>query len=313
MRHPRIALTCWSIARNERCHGAADYAQRRANELASPDPRLVDRGDGVQVDVHRMPVADGGDTIEVSVYRTAGDQPRPVHVHLHGGGFCYGSGRGLDVMARELAIAGLVVVLPEYRLAPEHPWPAAVDDALDVVRWVGAEADQLGADPGSISLGGTSAGGCAAAAASLKARDQGGPALVAVLLDIPVIDLTMSSGRSMDRYATGYLLTRAHLAESYALYVPDPAGRSHPYASPLLAPDLTGLPPAIVLTAEYDPLRDEGEEYAQRLRAAGVPVEVVRARGHVHSSTHTPLPSAVRYRAWLTAMLTRAHGLAAAR
>lgn len=305
MRYPRVLLACLAIARAERRDGAPGYAQIRANDLAKPDPRVS--RDGVSVSVHSVDAVDG--TFEVAVYRPDVDRPLPVHVYLHGGGFCYGSTRNSDAMTRELAASGMVVVSVDYRLAPEHPWPVPVDDAYRALTWAQEHTSDLGGT-GVLTVGGSSAGGALAAAAALMARDQGGPALAGHMLDIPVLDLTMSTGTSLDRYARGYLLTKAGLAESYDYYVPDRDDRRDPYASPVLAPDVSGMPPLVLVTCQYDPLRDEGEAYAARLRAAGVPVEAILARGHVHSSAHTPMRSAVRIRAAATAELLRLQGVA---
>jgi acetyl esterase len=228
----------------------------------------------------------------------------PAHLLLHAGGFCYRIPKLLDDLARHYVRAvGCAVVAPHYRLAPEHPWPAARDDAYAVLSWIVASADELAIDAHRVSIGGVSAGGCIAASTALLARDRGGPSLVFQLLEIPVLDLT-GSHASIEEYGDGYLLTKRDLAESYAACVPEPGQRRA--ASPMFADDLSGLPPAFVLTAQYDPLRDEGEAYALRLRAAGVPVEAVRARHHVHSSTYSTLRSARRYRDRAAAALAQA-------
>jgi acetyl esterase len=167
------------------------------------------------------------------------------------------------------------------------------------------QADVLQVDAKRVAVGGVSVGAGMAVVVAMMARDRGGPRLIFQLLEIPVTDLTGSQA-SMATFASGYLCTRAELLEGYAFYVPDPAQRSDPYASPLLAPDLSGLPPAMVLTCEYDPLRDEGEAMAARLREAGSSTRLVRAKGHVHSSTYTQrLRSARRYQ-YMTADALRA-------
>jgi acetyl esterase len=145
--------------------------------------------------------------------------------------------------------------------------------------------------------------------ATLMARDRGGPTVIFQLLEIPSTDSTMSQP-SMKTLANGYIVTAAVLAQGYDYYLPPGVDRSHPYASPLLAEDLAGLPPAMVLTCEYDPLRDEGEAYARRLRAAGVAVQAIRAKGHIHSSTYSSsrlLPSARRYQLMTARALHRAY------
>ena len=249
---------------------------------------------GPDVEVTRHEAPGPGGAIPTWIYRPPGRATVPAHLLLHAGGFSYRIPTLLDDLARHYVRAvGCAVVTPYYRLAPEHPWPAADEDAYAALTWLAAEADALAVDPARLSIGGISAGGFIAAAAALLARDRGGPPLVFQLLEIPRTDLT-ADHPSVRKYGAGYLLTRRDLDEGAEVYVPDPAQRRA--ASPLFAADLSGLPPALVLTAEYDPLRDEGEAYAQRLRDAGVPAETVRARNHVHSSTYSDLPSARRYR-----------------
>ena len=158
-----------------------------------------------------------------------------------------------------------------------------MQDCYAALCWVADHADELGGDRSRLSVGGASAGGNLAAVLALMARDRGGPDLALQVLDIPVTDLTMSQ-RSIEENAEGYILTRKALEQGSAFYVPDPTDRRNPYASPLFADDLSGLPPALVLTMEYDPLRDEGEAYAARLRDAGVPVTHRRFDGQFHGS-----------------------------
>jgi acetyl esterase len=204
--------------------------------------------------------------------------------------------------------AGCVVVSVEYRLAPESPYPGPVEDSYAALTWTADNADRLGIDPARIGVGGVSAGGGLAAATALMARDRGGPQLKFQLLEIPVTDTTLSQP-SVEEFATGYGLTRAELSEGYGFYLPDDTQAHEPYASPLLADDLSGLPSAFVLTCECDPLRDEGEAYAARLRAAGVDATLYRAAGHIHGSTYMTrfLPSARAALAATTAAL--ANGL----
>jgi acetyl esterase len=149
--------------------------------------------------------------------------------------------------------------------------------------WTAEHAAELNVDASRISVGGASAGGCITAVVALMARDRHGPPLVLQVLDIPVTDITMSCA-SVHENGEGYLLTRGAIEQYCDYYLADPADAKNPYASPLLAEDLSGLPPAVVMTAEYDPLRDEGEQYAQRLADAGVPVTAKRWDGHIHGS-----------------------------
>jgi acetyl esterase/lipase len=204
----------------------------------------------------------------------------PVVVYYHGGGWVLGGLDSYDGTCRALANAsGAAVVSIDYRLAPEHPFPAAVDDAWAALEWVAANAAELGADPARLAVAGDSAGGNLAAVVALQARDGGSPPLRGQLLVYPVTDATMSHP-SIEENASGYFLTKADMEWFYGHYAPD---RPDDWRlSPLAAPDLAGVAPALVLTAEYDPLRDEGEAYARRLADAGVPVDLVRKDGLIH-------------------------------
>lgn len=289
-RYPKVWLACKIADRQERRNGVPSVEQRRA---VVPGPAPTSSAALSIVD-HQVPVAEG--SVLVRVYGPVGAHPTPAHLLVHAGSFVAGDVGQLDRLAREYAdVAGRAVVCVDYRLAPEHPWPAAPEDVYTVLLWLVAEGAPLGIEVSRVSIGGISAGGAIAAAVALMARDRGGPALVFQLLEIPVTDLTMSQP-SVARFATGYLLTRAEMVRGYEAYVPDPALRREGYASPLWAAGLAGLPPTMVLTCQYDPLRDEGEQFALRLRQAGVPVTVVQARGHVHASTYSTMRSAARYR-----------------
>ena len=197
----------------------------------------------------------------------------------------FGSVDWQDPIVRALANrSGCLVVAVDYRLAPEHPYPAARDDAYAAVCWVAEHAPELGADPRRLAVGGDSAGGNLATVACLMSRDQGGPSIAFQLLIYPATDCTEGSFDfpSHKENGEGYLITNADIRLWWSHYVSgaDPAD---PYLSPLQAPDLSGLPPALVITAEYDPLRDQGEEYGRRLEAAGVPTEVRRYDGQIHA------------------------------
>ncbi|HEV8297393.1 MAG TPA: alpha/beta hydrolase [Acidimicrobiales bacterium] len=235
-----------------------------------------------RIDEHLAPVE--GDKIRVRVYTPLGEPPFGVHVYFHGGAFWLGHPEHFDTGSCNLAAgAGCVVASVDYRLAPEHPFPTPVEDCYAALQWVVANAPSLGVDPTRVSIGGGSAGGSLTAAVALMARDRGGPDLALQVLEIPVTDLTMSQPSVVEN-GTGYLLTRESIAQYVDYYTPNPADRTSPYASPLLAADLRGLPPALVTTMEYDPLRDEGESYARRLQEAGVPVSHRRWGGHFHGS-----------------------------
>jgi acetyl esterase len=224
----------------------------------------------------------GGD-IPVRVYVPEGSAPRPALVYFHGGGWVICNLDTHDVVCRALARrAGAVVVSVDYRLAPEHPFPAAVDDCYAATAWVAANAQELGVDPERVCVGGDSAGGNLAAVVSLRSRDEQGPAIALQAMVYPVTDLSSFETESYVEFATDHQLTRPMMEWFRNHYVPNAADWLHPYASPLLAPDLSRLPPALVITAECDPLRDEGEAYARRLEQAGVPVTCTRYAGMIH-------------------------------
>jgi len=174
------------------------------------------------------------------------------------------------------------VVSVDYRLAPENPFPAAVDDAYAALQWVSENAESLGGDPSRIAVAGDSAGGNLSAVVSLRARDRNGPKVSCQALIYPATDPSSLDTQSQNDFATGFLLTKEGLEWFRSQYLPRPEDRVDPYASPLLAPDHSNLPPAVVITAQFDPLRDEGEAYAEKLRQAGVPVEVVRYESMIH-------------------------------
>jgi len=209
--------------------------------------------------------------------------PRPVLVYFHGGGWVIGSVDTHDGTVRSVAEgSGATVVSVDYRLAPEHPFPAAIDDCLAAVRWVVDNAADLGVDPARLALGGDSAGGNLAAIAAHELLAAGGPDVRFQLLIYPVTDGTMSHP-SVDENADGYFLTKATMAWFWQQYVGD-GDATGPRVSPLHAADevLAASPPALVITAQYDPLRDEGEAYAARLAAAGVDVTATRYDGVIH-------------------------------
>jgi acetyl esterase len=205
----------------------------------------------------------------------------PLVAYLHGGGWVVGTLDAFDPLCRALANAsGALVASIGYRLAPEHPFPAAPDDARAAVRWLAANAGALGADPARIGIAGDSAGGNLAAVTARRLRDEGGPLLRFQALIYPACDSALDSPSHRSTGA-GYGLSAESMKRYWELYLDGADGR-HPDASPLQAADLTGLPPAFVLTVRDDVLRDDGEAYARALEAAGVPVTLRRYDGAVH-------------------------------
>jgi acetyl esterase len=217
----------------------------------------------------------------VRIYRPDSDQPLPVVVYFHGGGFVIGDIATHDSTCQRLAsgVPALVVSV-DYRLAPEHRFPAAVDDCDAATRWVSDHAVEMGGDPARLAVAGDSAGGNLAAVVALHARDAGGPPVAFQLLVYPATDMTRALPSHTEN-GKGYLLDSDTMAWFLDNYLAD-ADPRHPDASPLFAHDLSGLPPALVVTAEFDPLRDEGEAYAARLRQAGVAVTTSRYDGMIH-------------------------------
>ena len=242
------------------------------------------RGPGPEVervDDRRIPGPEGD--IPIRVYWPQGDGPFPILIWFHGGGWVLGDLDTADSTCRSLtAKAGAVVVSVDYRLAPEHPYPAGVDDAYAAAWWVLSHATDLGGDPWRIAVGGDSAGGNLATVTALQVKRKGGPKFCFQLLVYPVTDSSMSQLSYRDN-GEGYQLTADAMRWFYHLYLGD---RDHedPLVSPLYASveDLVALPPALVITAEFDPLRDEGEAYGQLLKDAGVAVQVSRYDGQIH-------------------------------
>jgi acetyl esterase len=254
-------------------------AAARAADLAS-----VTAGGGEPEPVHEVASAaipgPGGD-LPLRLYRPTRARPLPALLYFFGGGWVLGSIDTADAVARALANAsGALVVVPGYRLAPEYPFPAAVDDCHAALRWVAAHADQIGADPARLAVGGDSAGGNLAAAATLLARADD-LALAGQLLVYPNTD-QLAGDEPTPEADDPFLFNRRSVAWYRQHYLTKPADAISPLASPLRADSLAGLPPALVITAEYDPLRDEGEAYARRLADEGVPVDLTRYPGMAH-------------------------------
>ncbi|WP_327320083.1 alpha/beta hydrolase [Streptomyces sp. NBC_01235] len=229
----------------------------------------------------------GGPTgsVRARIVRPAGAEGAlPVVLYIHGAGWVFGNAHTHDRLVRELAVgAGAAVVFPEYDLSPEVRYPVAIEQNFAVARWIVEEGASKGLDATRIAVAGDSVGGNMAAALTLMAKERGGVPLVQQVLFYPVTDASFDTG-SYHQFATGYFLRRDGMQWFWDQYTTDEGERAQITASPLRATteQLTGLPPALVITGEADVLRDEGEAYANKLRAAGVPVTAVRFQGIIH-------------------------------
>ncbi|MDJ0104998.1 alpha/beta hydrolase [Rhodococcus erythropolis] len=264
----------WDGFRIER----GQIAEELVEQLTEPGPSVA-KVRTVPIPVHRGEIA-------LRVYTPNGPGPHPVHLFIHGGGWLAGSifMKAIDIMCRERsALANHVVVSVDYRKAPENKFPTPLDDCYAALCWIADNIEDLGGRADRISVGGGSAGGNLAAAVALKARDENGPSLCLQLLEVPATDLNFTA-ESHQLFGSGYGLSNIEADLSRRAYLSDLSEADNPYVSPLLAEDLSGLPTAHIMTAEYDVLRDEGEAYAARLSTAGVPVTTSRGAGQVHFS-----------------------------
>jgi acetyl esterase len=281
-------------------------ADARAADLAS-----IREGGGEPEPVYGvadLTITGPGGDLPLRLYRPVSEGPLPVLLYFFGGGWVLGTIDTADGVSRSLAnSSGALVAVVGYRLAPEHRFPAAVDDCYTAVRWVAEHAEEIGADPARLVVGGDSAGGNLAAGVALRAR-AGGPALAGQLLVYPNTD-QLADDQSMRAADDPFLFNRHSVAWYRQHYLADPGDAANPLASPLRAESLAGLPPALVITAEYDPLRDQGEAYARRLAGDGVQVELTRYPGMAHgfftmigtvdASRAAIEQAASRLRAWL--------------
>ncbi len=250
---------------------------RNARAVLAPEPPEMGA-------VRDIKIGEGG-AIPARLYRPLGSAPNaalPALIYFHGGGWVIGDLDTHDVVCRQIANgSGGAVVSVDYRLAPEHKFPAAVEDAIAATAWIAAHGATLGIDTARLAVGGDSAGGNLAAVVALDARDRNGPKLIQQTLIYPATESTMSHP-SHERFAEGLLLTRPTMKWFLGHYLRGAEDLADWRVSPLRATSLADLPPALVLTAGYDPLCDEGEDYAARLAAAGVPVTRVRVEGVIH-------------------------------
>ncbi len=259
-----------------------------------------------------LPGAEGPLKARLYVPFTAPPPPRPMLVHYHGGGWMVGDLETHDSACRFLAAhSGVSILSTTYRLAPEHPFPAAVEDAQAAFLWANALAEELGADPGKIGVGGDSAGGNLAAGVCVSMREAGGPHPAMQLLVYPATE-AIEPRRSRGLFAEGFILSQLDIDHCERAYLPDKEMGYDPRASILRTPDLSSLPPAYVATAGFDALRDEGEEYAERMRAAGVRVALRRHPRLIHTFANLTAVSRSSREAMLEAAGALRMGLAAA-
>jgi acetyl esterase len=248
-------------------------------------------------EVRNLQIPVPGASIAARLFRPSDKRPLPLIVHFHGGGFVFCNLDTHEPLCRTLAArSGCAVVSVDYRLAPEHAFPVPLEDCYHATQWLAAQARELALDAGRIAVAGDSAGGNLAIGVCRLARERGGAHLRYQGLIYPVTDAACDNA-SWRELGQGYMLSRDFMLWAWECYVPDPARRHDPLASPLRAADFAGLPPASVLTADHDPLRDEAEDYAARLRAAGVAVTARRYLGVIHGFVSLPFATPLANRA----------------
>lgn len=281
-----IDLPVWR-AQNEQ------IAEALVEQVAEHGPAVADKR------IVQIPV-DGG-TIALAIYRPTLDEILPAHLYFHGGGWVAGTGLNpyTDIIGRERAVgAHCVAITVDYRKAPEHPHPTPLDDCQAALHWVLDHADEIGVDPSRITVGGGSAGANLAAALCLKNRDEDGPSIAFQLLEVPALDLTLGLPSHSDpELGASYALHRPDVERLVTYYLGSDGDPADPYASPLHAHSHAGLPPAYLMPAEFDLLRDDAAAYAEKLNSAGVPATSSLQYGHIHpSSAFTKIVPAAR--AW---------------
>lgn len=269
-------------------------------QVAEPGPEVAEK------QLVTIPVDNG--MIDIAIYRPTLDEGLlPAHLYFHGGGWVAGTGvsPATDIIGRERAVGGhCVAITVDYRKAPEHQHPIPLNDCQAALHWVIDHAEEIGVDTSLITVGGGSAGGNLAAALCLKNRDENGPAIALQLLEVPALDLTASLPSHTDPdLGTKYALATVDVERLTVYYLGEEGDPRDPYASPLLAESHAGLPPAYIMSSEFDILRDDGAAYAEKLEAAGVPAVYSLQLGHIHPSSGFTkiMPSA---RAWRGEALT---------
>lgn len=283
--HPKAAALLEQLARSGAppLHTLSPEVARRAFDALFGRLNAARSGEGADLTKRDLTIPGPKRDIPLRLYSPQAPGPHPVLVYFHGGGFVLGTLDMYDSLCATLAReASCAVISVDYALAPEHPFPEPVEEAYAATSWIQTNGGELGLDPSRVAVGGDSAGGNLAAVVCLLNRDRGGPDLCGQLLIYPATDLSGQPFPSKKEYLHGYFLEREDLIWFQRNYLPNLEDARNPLASPLLAENLAGLPPAMVMTAEFDPLRDEGEAYAGRLRETGTPVHSRRYEGMIH-------------------------------
>jgi acetyl esterase len=272
-------LASWNTAPTEMNANTREASRVLIKSMAGPIPY----NNSVKFEDREILRFDGS-FLPIRVYRPNKQGILPIYLHIHGGAWWMGDGYPVQNANSYLADrAGVIVVSVEYRLAPEFPFPHGLDDCLLALRWLHENGFQFGGDPERIAVGGGSAGGNLAAALTLVARDSAGPPISFQFLFVPATDISgTQKWSSYEETGDKYMLKVSEIERIIALYAPNPIDRLLAAASPLLATSHKGLPPALIVTAQFDPLRDQGEAYARRLESAGVPVVLHREKGAIH-------------------------------
>jgi acetyl esterase len=280
--HPQTQAVLEEIAASDEPPIASLTPQQVREQPSSPS-WLGTPHPEVGIDHRTIERSASGIPIRIYTPQAAGARPLPILVFYHGGGFVCGSMDDFDPCCTQLAArVSCIVVSVEYRLAPEAKYPAAVDDASSALNWVATHAPEFNGDPSRIAVAGDSAGGNLAAVTSLVAREQGFPQLVLQVLICAWVDSSSFETDSFRYFGDGVWLSKAVMCWFRDHYLADSKEALHPHVSPLLAEDVNGLPPALVITAEFDVLRDQAEAYARRLQESGVAVQLTRYAGVVH-------------------------------
>lgn len=277
--HPQVKLFLENMSKNK-----VDTFENQSVEKARQsivNSSIIKNAEPVKfIEDREIPGPNG--SIPIRIYKPIASESLPALVFYHGGGWVIGGIDSHDGICRSLAnLSHCAIISVDYRLAPEHKFPAAVYDAYTAAKWVFENADSIGVNADKIAVGGDSAGGNLAAVTAIIAKERKTPKIVYQVLIYPITDLDINRPSYL-KNGEGFMLTRAGMAWFIDHYIKNNEDKTHPYIAPLLLEDLSGLPPAYVMTAEFDPLRDEGELYAQRLKEAGVPVLYKQYNGMIH-------------------------------